>query len=140
MFATRTLRLAASTTRRAAAEGVSAPALATRAKTSTGVTGVDVHPTPLKALDQAYAETLSVLKTLPETSVYRQSTTAITQHRHAIVQDALAQQAGNESDAAKIEDIIKAVEDKLDTPMIEDVLRQAEAEKALAAKMLDWKP
>ncbi|KAN0061306.1 hypothetical protein ACQY0O_006152 [Thecaphora frezii] len=138
MFATRLLRLASSA--RAFAATSSATRLSPRLKATTGVTGVDVHPSPLTALSETYSKTLSLLSTLPESSVYRQSTTALTQHHLDVINDALQQQKGNESNPQKIEEIIEQTEKKLEWSMIEDGVRQAQTELELVAKMLDWKP
>ena len=52
----------------------------------TGLTGLFNHPSPRSALIYIYGSTLERLKTLPEHSVYRQSTEAITKHRLQIIQ------------------------------------------------------
>ena len=52
----------------------------------TGLTGLFNHPSPRSALIYVYGSTLEKLKTLPEHSVYRQSTEAITKHRMQIIQ------------------------------------------------------
>ena len=52
----------------------------------TGLTGLFNHPSPRSALIYVYGSTLERLKSLPEHSVYRQSTEAITKHRLQIIQ------------------------------------------------------
>lgn len=52
----------------------------------TGLTGLSTHPSPRSALLYAYNQTLTKLKQIPESSVYRQSTEALTKHRLNIVQ------------------------------------------------------
>ncbi|KAK4992722.1 hypothetical protein LTR50_000845 [Elasticomyces elasticus] len=52
----------------------------------TGLTGVFTHPSPRSTLLYLYSTTLSKLAQLPQSSVYRQSTEALTKHRLSIVQ------------------------------------------------------
>ncbi len=52
----------------------------------TGLTGLFNHPAPRSTLIYLYSATLDRLKTLPETSVYRKSTEALTQHRLKIIE------------------------------------------------------
>lgn len=51
----------------------------------TGLTGLFAHPTPRATLCYLYASTLDKLKQFPESSLYRQSTEALTQHRLNII-------------------------------------------------------
>jgi NADH dehydrogenase (ubiquinone) 1 alpha subcomplex subunit 5 len=51
----------------------------------TGLTGLYNHPSPRSALLYIYSQTLDKLTKFPETSLYRQSTEAITKHRMNIV-------------------------------------------------------
>lgn len=51
----------------------------------TGLTGLLTHPAPRSTLIYLYSSTLDKLAAFPETSLYRQSTEAITKHRMAIV-------------------------------------------------------
>lgn len=53
--------------------------------TPTGLTGLFTHPSPRSTLLYTYHSTLEALSKLPEYSLYRQSTEAITKHRMAIV-------------------------------------------------------
>lgn len=55
--------------------------------TPTGLTGIRTHPSPRPTLIYTYSRTLEKLKTLPESSAYRQSTEALTRHRLKIVED-----------------------------------------------------
>ncbi|KAL1982856.1 hypothetical protein VTN96DRAFT_784 [Rasamsonia emersonii] len=52
----------------------------------TGLTGLRTHPNPRPTLIFLYKSTLEKLKAFPETSVYRQSTEALTRHRLQIVE------------------------------------------------------
>lgn len=141
---------AASLTRRAASSalqvGRGAPTTsasagsAIRTRLSTDITGVDVHPAPFTALKQTYSSTLSALSALPEESVYRNATTAVTKARMAMVEDIVAKGANQGSNADGNEEAIAAFEEQVDQGLIEEVLQQAKHELALAAKMVDWKP
>lgn len=143
MFRTLIRRAADSTVqvgRSAATHGSSNEAAATvRTRFSTNIAGIDVHPAPLSALQKTYDSTLSILKTLPEDSVYRQATTAVTQHRLSILQSIQSREA-KEGRPADSEDAISAFEEQIDEGLAEEVLNQAQHEMKLAAKMLDWKP
>lgn len=72
-----TLRLLASVSRSAQYLEPGAP---------TGLTGLYTHATPRSSLLYLYNSTLEQLKTLPEHSVYRKSTEALTKHRMSIVE------------------------------------------------------
>ncbi|KAH7064162.1 ETC complex I subunit conserved region-domain-containing protein [Paraphoma chrysanthemicola] len=52
----------------------------------TGLTGLVTHPSPRSTLLYHYNSTLDKLKKIPESSVYRQSTEALTRHRLQIVE------------------------------------------------------
>lgn len=52
----------------------------------TGLTGLLTHPSPRSALVGIYSTTLQKLQQIPESSVYRQSTEALTKHRLSIVE------------------------------------------------------
>ncbi|KAK5138204.1 hypothetical protein LTR08_004900 [Meristemomyces frigidus] len=54
--------------------------------TPTGLTGLLTHAAPRTALLFTYTSTLEKLKQFPESSVYRQSTEALTRHRMAIME------------------------------------------------------
>jgi len=54
----------------------------------TGLTGLRTHPSPRSTLVFLYRGTLDKLQALPEHSVYRQSTEAVTRHRLAAVEAA----------------------------------------------------
>lgn len=94
-------------------------------KKTTGITGLAVHPSPLPQLIKTYESTLSILSTIPQTSVYRQGTEALTRRKLNIVQAA----NGNISDAEK----------KLNEGQIEESLDIASDELELAQKMVEWK-
>ncbi|KAF2877487.1 ETC complex I subunit conserved region-domain-containing protein [Massariosphaeria phaeospora] len=53
----------------------------------TGLTGLRTHPTPRSTLLYLYNSTLDKLKQIPESSVYRQSTEALTRHRMKIIEE-----------------------------------------------------
>ncbi|PNS14648.1 hypothetical protein CAC42_1670 [Sphaceloma murrayae] len=52
----------------------------------TGLTGLLTHASPRSSLIFTYNHTLAKLKQLPESSVYRQSTEALTKHRLSIIE------------------------------------------------------
>ncbi|KAH7379640.1 ETC complex I subunit conserved region-domain-containing protein, partial [Pyrenochaeta sp. MPI-SDFR-AT-0127] len=52
----------------------------------TGLTGLLTHPSPRSALLYHYTSTLDKLKKIPESSVYRQSTEALTKHRLQVIE------------------------------------------------------
>ncbi|KAE9363634.1 NADH-ubiquinone oxidoreductase-like protein 299 kDa subunit [Stipitochalara longipes BDJ] len=53
--------------------------------TPTGLTGLYTHAAPRSTLLYLYSSTLDKLKEIPESSLYRQSTEALTKHRMSIV-------------------------------------------------------
>ena len=55
--------------------------------TPTGLTGLTTHPSPRPTLIYLYKTTLERLQEIPESSVYRKSTEALTRHRLNIVED-----------------------------------------------------
>ncbi|KAF2662660.1 hypothetical protein K491DRAFT_700395 [Lophiostoma macrostomum CBS 122681] len=61
------------------------PAQYLEAGAPTGLTGLITHPSPRSSLLYLYHSTLDKLKELPESSIYRQSTEALTKHRLKIV-------------------------------------------------------
>jgi len=69
---------------------------------------------------------LTLLKTIPESSIYRQSIEALTQHKLNVVQ-----QSGG--DAEK-------VEKELEQGQIEELLDAANDELSLLKSMAEWKP
>jgi NADH dehydrogenase (ubiquinone) 1 alpha subcomplex subunit 5 len=52
----------------------------------TGLTGLLTHPSPRSTLIYLYSNTLEKLKEVPETSVYRQATEALTKKRLSIIE------------------------------------------------------
>ncbi len=54
--------------------------------TPTGLTGLSTHPAPRPALIYTYRQTLKKLEQIPKSSVYRQSTEALTKQRLEIVE------------------------------------------------------
>lgn len=94
-------------------------------KQSTGITGLSIHPDPLPELIKTYKQTISVLSTIPRTSVYRQGTEAFARHKLNMVQAA----NGN----------ITIAELGLKEGLIEESLEIASDELELARKMVEWK-
>lgn len=101
------------------------PVLHQVVKKTTGITGLAVHPNPLPELAGTYQSTLSVLSSIPSTSVYRQGVETLTKHKLNIVQGA------NED--------IAAAEKQLDEGQIEESLDIAKDELKLVENMLEWK-
>ncbi|KAG6845812.1 hypothetical protein H0H87_003867 [Tephrocybe sp. NHM501043] len=99
--------------------------LANALKRTTGIAGLAVHPNPLPQLTKTYEQTLQVLASIPQSSVYRQGVEALTLRKLNIVQNANGD--------------IAAVEKQLDDGQIEEALDVASDELALAAKMVEWK-
>lgn len=114
-------------------------AFAARLKKSTNIAGLEISSSPLAELEARYTKTLSLLTTLPETSVYRQATTALTQQRLDIVARAKKQADAVKGNAEQVEAVYQKVEQQLDAGQLEQVLQQAVAEYRLSAKMQDWK-
>lgn len=112
-------------------------ASAARTRASTHITGVPVHPAPLAALEKVYDSTLSLLNTLPQESVYRNATSAVTEYRLAVIKQIKDQEKAQGRNADNEEAIAK-FEDKVDQGLVEEVLSQAEHEQKLVAKMLEW--
>jgi NADH dehydrogenase (ubiquinone) 1 alpha subcomplex subunit 5 len=54
--------------------------------TPTGLTGLLTHPAPRSTLLYLYSSTLSKLQRMPESSVYRRATEALTKQRLAIIE------------------------------------------------------
>ncbi|KAG6911936.1 hypothetical protein DXG01_000184 [Tephrocybe rancida] len=99
--------------------------LANALKRTTGITGLAVHPNPLPQLTKTYEQTLSVLASIPQSSVYRQGVEALVLRKLNIVQNANGD--------------IAAAEVRLDEGQIEEALDIASDELSLAAKMVEWK-
>mgnify|MGYP001049600040 FL=1 len=79
-----------------------------------------------------------MLKGLPESAVFRQSSEAVTQQRLDIVKEAMtptSRETVYGSEAA-IDRVVAAI----DGGLIEEIVEQANDEFHLAAKMIDWKP
>ncbi|PFH54513.1 hypothetical protein AMATHDRAFT_52126 [Amanita thiersii Skay4041] len=94
-------------------------------KQSTGLTGLAVHQNPLPDLTKTYQNTLSLLASIPHSSVYRQGVEALTRHKLNIVQNANGD--------------ISMVEQQLNEGQIEQALDIAIDEYKLATKMVEWK-
>lgn len=139
MLASRLLRTASSTSTIASASAGASSLM--RAKATTEMTGLPVHPAPLQALEETYTKTLSLLDSLPSESVYRQATLALTQSRLDAVKRVQQehQAAMTSGDKDQVESIISELERMIDAGQIEEVLIQAKDEIKLSAKMLEWK-
>jgi NADH dehydrogenase (ubiquinone) 1 alpha subcomplex subunit 5 len=94
-------------------------------KRTTGLTGLTVHPNPLPELSKAYESTLSLLASIPPTSVYRQGVEALTQRKLNIV-------LGSNGNVVE-------VEKQLDEGQIEESLDIAHDELRLVSNMIEWK-
>jgi len=94
-------------------------------KKSTGITGLPIHPDPLPELVKIYERTISVLSTIPRTSVYRQGVEGLTWHKLNLVRAA----NGN----------ITLAELTLKEGHIEESLEIASDELELARNMVKWK-
>lgn len=101
------------------------PLLRQSLKSTTGITGLSVHPNPLPELVKTYESTLSALSAIPQSSVYRQGVEALTRHKLSIVK-------GVNGD-------IKEAEKQLKEGHIEESLDIAADELSLTAKMAEWK-
>ena len=94
-------------------------------KKSTGITGLKVHHDPLPELKKTYEATLQTLSAIPLTSVYRQGTEALTQHKLNILERANG--------------AVAVVEKELDEGRIEQSVVIAQDELSLANNMFEWK-
>jgi len=101
------------------------PALLQAVKKTTGITGLSVHPDPLPELCKTYQATLSLISSIPSTSVYRQGVEALTQRKLNLVQSANGD--------------IAAVEKGLCEGQIEESLDIATDELNLVSNMIAWK-
>ncbi|KAG1755230.1 NADH2 dehydrogenase [Suillus paluster] len=104
---------------------ITRPLLQSVTKKTTGIVGLAVHQNPLPELSNTYNSTLSVLASIPPTSVYRQGVEALTKHKLTIVQGANGD--------------IASVEKQLDEGQIEESLDIAKDELKLAENMLEWR-
>lgn len=82
--------------------------------TPTGLAGLLTHPSPRGTLIYTYSRTLDGLKQLPESSLYRQSTEAITNHRLKIVTSVVPE--GHEAWKQKTEALVKEHPEVFTTP------------------------
>ncbi|CAG0887106.1 unnamed protein product [Cyprideis torosa] len=94
-------------------------------KRTTGLTGLIVAKNPHYTLSVLYGKLLRTLQKMPENAAYRLNTEAIVQDRVAMV---------------NAEPDVKALEDKINSGQIEEVIVQAENELLLARQFLDDKP
>jgi NADH dehydrogenase (ubiquinone) 1 alpha subcomplex subunit 5 len=97
-----------------------------RQKSTTGITGLAVHPDPLPELCNTYKQTLALLTTIPPTSAYRQGVEGFTNRKLKLVQSANGD--------------IAAAEATLGEGQIEESLDIATDELNLVSKMIEWKP
>jgi len=104
-----------------------------RQKLTTGLTGIKVHPNPLPALRDTYSSNLQLIRTFPDTSVYRQSLEALLSHKLKNLQNALDKDGPGEAGIVRVESEMG------DGQQIEEVIMAAEDELSLTQKMLHWK-
>jgi NADH dehydrogenase (ubiquinone) 1 alpha subcomplex subunit 5 len=90
------------------------PARYLESGTPTGLTGLFTHAAPRSTLIYLYSSTLDKLKQLPESSVYCQSTEALTKHRLKIISSVIP--AGYEEWAEKAKKIIDEHPEVFNTP------------------------
>lgn len=90
------------------------PARYLEAGTPTGLTGLFTHASPRSSLIYLYSSALDKLKQLPESSVYRQSTEALTNHRLKIINSVVP--AGFEEWLAKAKKIVAEHPEVFNTP------------------------
>lgn len=90
------------------------PARYLEAGTPTGLTGLFTHAAPRSTLIYLYSSTLDKLKQLPDSSVYRQSTEALTKHRLKIINSVVP--AGFEEWSAKAKKIVAEHPEVFNTP------------------------
>lgn len=117
-------------------------------KQSTNLTGFVVHTNPLPALVHTYQATLTGLGHLPPSSAYRQASEALTQHRLAVVQDAMkahgvtVDKYDGDRRPGEGDEAVGRVEKALGGPtdlQVEQLLDIARREETLVARMIDWK-
>jgi len=94
-------------------------------KKTTGIAGLAVHPNPLPELHKIYESTLSLLASIPPTSVYRQGVEGLTLQRLQVLKSANGD--------------VAAVEKGLDEGQIEESLDVAADELKLVSNMIKWK-
>ncbi|KAI9639956.1 hypothetical protein NHQ30_011686 [Ciborinia camelliae] len=90
------------------------PARYLEPNTPTGLTGLLTHPSPRAALLYIYSSTLDKLQQFPSTSLYRQSTEALTNHRFKIVESVVP--TGYEEWVAKAKETMAAHPEVFTTP------------------------
>ena len=84
------------------------------AGTPTGLTGLFTHPSPRSSLIYLYSATLDKLSKFPESSLYRQSTEALTKHRLSIISAAVPE--GHAEWSAKAKKVIAEHPEVFNTP------------------------
>lgn len=80
----------------------------------TGLTGLFTHPSPRSSLIYLYSSTLDKLSQFPESSLYRQSTEALTKHRLSIISAAVPE--GHAEWSAKAKKTIAEHPEVFNTP------------------------
>jgi NADH dehydrogenase (ubiquinone) 1 alpha subcomplex subunit 5 len=80
----------------------------------TGLTGLFTHPSPRSALIYTYSATLEKLQQFPESSLYRQSTEALTKHRLNIVSSVVPE--GHKEWSEKVKKTIAEHPEVFNTP------------------------
>ncbi|XP_040602538.1 NADH dehydrogenase [ubiquinone] 1 alpha subcomplex subunit 5-like [Mesocricetus auratus] len=94
-------------------------------KKTTGLVGLAVCDTPHERLTILYTKILDIMKQFPKHAAYRKYT-------EQIISEKL--------DMVKVEPDVKNLENLLQGGEVEEVILQAEHERSLARKMLQWKP
>ncbi|KAI1284881.1 NADH dehydrogenase [ubiquinone] 1 alpha subcomplex subunit 5 [Halotydeus destructor] len=94
-------------------------------KKTTGLTGLLVARNPHFTLTSLYTKILGTLDKMPQEAAYRKHTEKLVKERMDIVK--------NELD-------VSALETKINSGQVEEVILQAENELILARRMLQWKP
>lgn len=114
-------------------QAVVASAPSARQKTTTGLTGIKVHPDPLPALRETYSTNLELVRSIPQSALYRQSLEALLTHKLGVLQTALDKDGPTEAGITRVEKELG------DGQQIEELVIAAEEELSLTQKMLDWK-
>jgi len=114
-------------------QAVVASAPSVRQKTTTGLTGIKVHSDPLPALRETYSTNLELVRSIPQSALYRQSLEALLTHKLGVLQNALGKDGSTEAGITRVEKELG------DGQQIEELIIAAEEELSLTHKMLDWK-
>ncbi|KAM5322312.1 NADH dehydrogenase [ubiquinone] 1 alpha subcomplex subunit 5-like [Glossophaga mutica] len=94
-------------------------------KKTTGLVGLVVCLSPHERLRILHTKILDILEQIPKNAAYRKYTEQVTNERLGMV---------------KAEPDVKKLEDQIQAGQIEEAILQAESERSLAGKMIQWKP